>query len=117
MVLEFERVACLLAFRIGLKSGGRRFTVPLGIPDGLDRPLDAAVRIHGEGDGGVATAQPRFRHRRRTRSSVPLIKASALGVNGEQCSMNFPLPDIGGEHCLSIERTRLGRGGGCSGMA
>ncbi len=84
MVLELERVACLRVFRIGLKSGGRRFTVPLGIPDGLERPLDAAVRIHGEGHFGVAIAQPSFSHRLRTRSSVPLIKASALGVNGEQ---------------------------------
>ena len=84
LVLELERVACLRVFRIGLKSGGGRFTAPLGIPDGLERPLDAAVRIHGEGNCGVAAALPRFSGRLRTRSGVPLLKASAFGGNGEQ---------------------------------
>src|SRR6266568_3734137 len=111
LVLELERVACLRVFSIGLKSGGGRFTAPLGIPDGLDRPLDAAVRIHGEGHFGVAIAHPRFSGRLRTRSDVPLLKASALGVNGKQGAMNFPLPDIGGERCLSTLRTDRGRGG------
>src|SRR5712691_2419884 len=83
-VLELERVACLRVFSIGLKSGGHRFTAPLGIPDGLDRALDAAVRIHCEGNFGVAIAQPRFSGRLRTRSNVPRLKASALGVNGKQ---------------------------------
>jgi len=71
MVLEPECIACLRVFRIGLKSGGRRCTVRLGIPNGLDRPLDAAVCIHSEGNFGVATAQARFSRRLCTRSSVP----------------------------------------------
>ena len=117
-MLELERVAYSRAFRIGLESGGCRFAAPLGIPDRLERPLDAAVRIHGECDFGVAIA-----HRRvvsellRTRSGVPPLKSGVISMNGERCIMHLPLPDIGGKDGLSLDRANLGGGGRDSGRA
>ena len=58
VVLQLEPIPGLHVIRAGLEIAGRGVAVPLGIGDGLDGPLDAAIGVHGKDDGGIATTQP-----------------------------------------------------------
>jgi len=83
-VLELEGIPSSRISRIGLKSRGCRATIPLAIADGLDRPLDAAIRILGKRDVGIAITQLYLGRRLRARPNIPLLKASVVRIERKQ---------------------------------
>ena len=84
-MLELEGISRLWISRGGLKACGGRAAAPLAIIDGQDGALDTTIRILGKGNIGVAIA-----HLLSARSCIPELKASLVGIDSKQRTMNFP---------------------------